>query len=53
MEERTTTGMELVRDTYEKVDLIRNVFSRLRADIRAMSTDGGKLRSLRWVIMSS
>ena len=34
--ESSITGLDLIRDTSKKVSLIRNVFSRLRADRRAM-----------------
>ena len=35
--ESSITGPDLIRDTSEKVSLIRNIFSRLRAGRRAMS----------------
>ena len=41
--EKLSTGLYLVRDTCEKVDLIQNLFSRLRADKRATLIDGGDL----------
>ena len=50
---RTTTGLELVRGTFEKMDLIRKVFSWRRAGRRVTLTDDGDLWSLRWVIMFS
>ena len=41
--ERPSTGPDLVKNTSEKVHLIQSVFSRLRADRRAMSIDGDDL----------
>ena len=37
--ESSTTSLKLIRVTSEKVDLIRKVFSRLRAGGRVTSTD--------------
>ena len=41
--ERPSTGPNLVRDTSEKVDLIRKNFSWLRAGRRVIPTDGDNL----------
>ena len=41
--ERPTTGPDLVRDTYEKVDLIWSVSSQLKARKRVMPIDSGDL----------
>ena len=37
--EKLSTGPDLVRDTYEKMDLIRKHLLTFRADIRATPTD--------------
>ena len=41
--ESSTTGLDLIQDTTEKVGLIRNTFSRLRADIRVTPISGDDL----------
>ena len=43
VEERSTTGPDLDKDTYEKVDLIWKCLLTARAGRRATSTDGGDL----------